>query len=79
MIPLLATVVHYMALHGAAVVPFAFRRSGKIVSFFFWDGSDNGQLWRSDTRISWVYSGWIVHLFFHFLLSAAALCIWASG
>lgn len=24
-----------MALHGAAVVPFAFRRSGKIVSFFF--------------------------------------------
>lgn len=35
MIPLLATVVHYMALHGAAVVPFAFRRSGKIVSFFF--------------------------------------------
>jgi hypothetical protein len=31
LIPLLATVVHYMALHGAAVVPFAFRRSGKIV------------------------------------------------
>jgi hypothetical protein len=33
LIPLLAKVVHYMALHGAAVVPFAFRRSGKNCFF----------------------------------------------